>query len=509
MENNFDIDEVNAKATLFDVVDMDGGRIVAAEEYAENEYTALLQFGPSYWEGVETLKELYNKYKDQGFDIIGYASLGLDLFSAGEVRDFVEQNEFPWRNVLWDEDNLIHEIDPMWSLRNYYPYYSLPFVTVVDSSGDIAFYSDNLDKENQGLEIFLDEKLGGVAPPQYYTSTDYSADGRVSKLQSATEGDGIDVVMMGDAFSDRMIANGTYERVMRDAMEYLFVEEPYKSHRAMFNVYMVDVVSPNEGYEYGMKTALDTWFGDMTLVGGDDYDVTDYTRMALSEERMDEAMTIVMMNSTEYSGTCYLYYPSREGDYGSGYSISYFPMGSDKQVFRELLNHEANGHGFSKLADEYFYEGYGAMPESEKTGFREVSEKFGWNKNVDLTGDPTQVKWAKFISDSRYAGQGLGTFEGAATYFRGAWRPTDNSIMHDNTGGFNAPSRESIYYKMHKMAYGLGWHYFYEEFVAWDLSHRTRAAEGVSATRGVGVLRPSTPPVVRPYTWRELKPAGR
>ena len=44
--------------------------------------------------------------------------------------------------------------------------------------------------------------------PEIYTSTDYSADGTYELLQSATVGNGIDVVLMGDAYSDRLIATG-------------------------------------------------------------------------------------------------------------------------------------------------------------------------------------------------------------------------------------------------------------------------------------------------------------
>lgn len=32
-------------------------------------------------------------------------------------------------------------------------------------------------------------------------------------LQKASEGNGINVVLMGDAFSDRQVADGTYERL--------------------------------------------------------------------------------------------------------------------------------------------------------------------------------------------------------------------------------------------------------------------------------------------------------
>ena len=50
-----------------------------------------------------------------------------------------------------------------------------------------------------------------------YESSDFSEDGKAVLLQRATEGRGIDIVLMGDAFSDRLVANGVYMQKMRQA----------------------------------------------------------------------------------------------------------------------------------------------------------------------------------------------------------------------------------------------------------------------------------------------------
>ena len=36
----------------------------------------------------------------------------------------------------------------------------------------------------------------------------------------------------------------------------------------------------------------------------------------------------------------------------------------------------------------------------------------------------------------------------------------------------SAPSREAIYYRIHKLAYGASWKYDYETFVSWDAKNR-------------------------------------
>lgn len=131
-------------------------------------------------------------------------------------------------------------------------------------------------------------------------------------------------------------------------------------------------------------------------------------------------------------------------------------------------------------------------------------ESYGWYKNLDFTSDPTLVKWAEFITDERYAGQGLGVFEGGYGYDYGVWRPSRTSIMSgDLAAGYNAPSREAIYYRIHKLAYGADWEYDYETFVAYDEVNRSTAAQ-TAATRTY-VLQPAEMPELKviPMTWRE------
>lgn len=338
--------------------------------------------------------------------------------------------------------------------------------------------------------------------PDYYISSDYSQDGAVTTLQKATDGRGIDIVLLGDGFSDRQIADGTYRSVMNKMADAFFSEEPYKTCRGLFNVYAVTVVSASEGYEHpGQK--LGGWFGDGTSVGGSDAQCESYAKRVLPDERMDDALIVVAMNSTRYGGTCYMYNPSG-GDYGSGLSVAYFPVGETDEGLARLVHHEAGGHGFAKLGDEYAYENNGTIPKNEISA-REVNMPYGWWKNCDFTDDPSLVKWCHFLADTRYQYDGLGCFEGGFTYWKGVWRPTLNSIMRDNTGGFNAPSREAIWYRIHKLAYGSGWNYNYEEFVAYDTINRKTSASTSSVQRNKveRTYPPTAPPVVLNRRWNE------
>ena len=327
--------------------------------------------------------------------------------------------------------------------------------------------------------------------PDFYISTDYSQDGVPFTIQTATEGAGINLVFMGDCFVDTDIADGSYRANLEHAADVFFAVEPYASYRHLFNVYGVNVVSATEGYSY-TTGKLGTYFGSGTHVGGNDSVVQEYARKALPSADFGKVLIIVMMNRPYYAGTCYMYY-NRTGDYGQGLSIAYFPLGTDDTMFAGLVQHEAGGHGFAKLADEYNY----SEPISDDTkASYQSQEPYGWWRNVDFTADPTLVKWNSFLQDSRYSQEQLGVYEGACTYATGAYRPSVNSIMRYNTGGFNAPSREAIYYRIHKLAYGDSWQYDREAFVEYDAVNRAQSFSAWSSNAYWEQLPPLAPPVV-------------
>ena len=336
-----------------------------------------------------------------------------------------------------------------------------------------------------------DDALMYAPNDRSYVSSDYSENGKYVALQTASEGKGIDIVLMGDGYSDRQIASGRYEADMRKAMEAFFSKEPYTSFRHLFNVYMVKCVSKTEGcytdYTYG-DTALNCYIkSDGVSISGDGSTIYTYAREIFGEQaypdnngpRTDESTLIVIMNSDAYAGVCYQTSPkyNTSKNYGNGNALTYFSLCGDDALFANLLIHEAAGHGFGKLGDEYFSSGNGAITNYYYYEIKDF-EQWGWFKNVDATvGDALTaqtIKWKHFLSDSRYLGL-VGIYEGAYSFAQNAYRPSDNSIMRhvkESDGKFNAPSREAIYYRIHKLAYGDSWTYNFEEFATWDAKNR-------------------------------------
>lgn len=317
-------------------------------------------------------------------------------------------------------------------------------------------------------------------------------DGRVTRLQTHTEGNGVNIVIMGDAYTEAQNLDGTYNNMMKKAMEAFFNVEPYTTFRNLFDVYMVNVVSQSDSYDSDVsQRRLATWFGSGTSVGGDDVMCKRYALHAVRPERDDwqtiswdnehmmdtevalgNTLVIVMMNREYYAGTCYMgvYWVNDPLlDFTQGNSVAYFSLGSNEGEFEALLHHEAGGHGFGYLADEYCYSGTGTVTQEEIDQYRMWQNDFHAYRNVDFINNPAQVLWAGLLADERYNGEGLGVFEGAGGYYEyGVFKPTELSIMCDNVGCFNAPSREQIYKRLHKLAYGKTWTYDYEEFVAYD-----------------------------------------
>lgn len=327
------------------------------------------------------------------------------------------------------------------------------------------------------------------------TSTDLTThDKEVVQLQTHTEGTGVPIVLMGDGFIDTEIASGFYREVMEQSMENLFTEEPLKGLRNYFDVWMVTAVSLNNAFNDNYSTKFGCSYNSAvsTEIIGSNSLVEEYAQavpqLASDAALFDEALLIVILNTEAYAGTTYL---GLESTVQTGSicerAIAYCPTveGVEAERFRQVLVHEAMGHGLGKLIDEYSYEQNGEIPSYLVNTYRE-RQALGWFVNADFTNDPTQVLWNRFLADSRYqgvdpCGQTLGLYQGACTYWTGTWRPTDDSMMRHNQNGFNAPSREAIYKRVMSAAYGSNWMYDYDEFTAFDQIHLPQPAATTKA----------------------------
>lgn len=331
------------------------------------------------------------------------------------------------------------------------------------------------------------QQNGYYLQTELYTSSDYSQDGKIIKLQNATRGTGIDIVIMGDGFVDRdMESGGKYEQRMYTAMESFFDIEPSKSYREYFNVYMIKVVSANEVFSTSNSTtALNVQFGEGTSISGDNPKCFKYASL-INGIHIPDAVVNVVVNSPKYAGTCW--------NYTDGSAIAYIPYIDNLDTeFAKVIHHEVIGHAFSKLLDEYIY--YNRYINSEETAnFNERRTRFnmGWNMTIDKNNIP----WKHFIGHIKYPMVGM--HEGGFFCSQGVWRAEENHCMNNNVPYFNGPSRELFVKRLKKI---VGEQYLWSEFVINDKYNpfATKAARTKQT-------RPQlTPPIMVDTDWKGNK----
>lgn len=290
-------------------------------------------------------------------------------------------------------------------------------------------------------------------------------DGDRITLQTAAKGNGVNIVLMGDCFDAKDISEGKYLKAMQDAYSYFFDIEPYLTYKDYFNVYGVFGMSPDSGMGT-VNTIREARFGSQyTLNEGvaPNFE-TAFAAACLAPINDDVARTLIIMieNSAEYSGLCYMW--------GDGSAVAVVPMSVDPAPydFRGLVHHEAGGHGFGKLADEYIY--HNAFIQScicnccKHADEVKVHQSYGFYGNISLTGDMQSVPWSHMIYDPQYSNT-VDVYEGAFFHTRGVFRSEPTSCMHNNIPYYNAISREAMVKRIKQYA---GETYSFEEFKAND-----------------------------------------
>ena len=317
-------------------------------------------------------------------------------------------------------------------------------------SGEIKFLLDGKDYRSTMTVEQYDYQYG---------------DGDMVTLQEAKTGNGVNIVIMGDCFDAKDISEGKYLKAMHDAYSYFFDIEPYLTYKDYFNIYGVFGMSADSGMGT-VNTIREARFGSQyTLNEGvsPDFETTFAAAcLAPINDDVSKALVIMIENSSDYSGLCYMW--------GDGSAVAVVPMSEDPAPydFRGLVHHEAGGHGFGKLADEYIY--HNAFIQScgctccshvkELNAFK----SYGFYDNISLTGDMQSVPWSHMIYDPQYSNT-VDVYEGAFFHTRGVFRSEPTSCMHNNIPYYNAISREAMVKRIKKYA---GEEYSFEDFKAND-----------------------------------------
>lgn len=288
-------------------------------------------------------------------------------------------------------------------------------------------------------------------------------------LQKATKGNngGINIVLLGDGFNAKDIASGKYLKDIKQEVEYFFGIEPYKTYRDYFNVYTAIPLSTESGVGTVNTIRYNRFY--TTFTGGvglkADYDeVFDYALGAptVNKGNLNQTLIIMVPNSTDYGGICQMW--------EDGSAIAFCPQSTYGYPLdtRGVIQHEAGGHGFGKLGDEYIYhnafiDACGCSCCGHVLEFN-GAKSLGWFDNLELTGKMHSVGWSHLIFDDRYSDI-VDIYEGGYMHNRGVFRSEPNSCMNNNIPYYSTISRESIVKRIKAYA---GETYSFEDFVKND-----------------------------------------
>lgn len=358
----------------------------------------------------------------------------------------------------------------------------------VSQSGNVFTFSENTGAErtvtvecqanipNVSLNFYksitLTQRAAGTAlTKQYYSN------GHKVALSQATSNcaNKFNIVILGDGYQKKDLAvGGKFERSAKSVMDSFFAIEPYKTFKDRFNVYMVTYQSNDEGTDIRSSSITkDTYFNSYCQGGGNTAAYVDGTDKVINavkaavgsgDAQYYRSIAILLINTDEQAGSTGYPYREMTSGWPNGYaSFSIAVLAANSSGTNGLVKHEAGGHAFGRLADEY-YSGSNTASSSNKNDLSNWHKK-GWYWNVN----PTNSGNYYMFTNSSYSSE-VGFIEGAWGYAYGIYRPTQGGMMQSNTGVFNAPSRHAIYHRIITESEGTN-AYSWSKFLEYDRNH--------------------------------------
>lgn len=451
---NIDFTGINLKLPEVDVTDyLANTRRSTSEILQENELTFIIHraYGNS------------NNFNEVSFvdKYLGYAPKGLGMVIADSQKDYQKsESEIESYAAIIREmqaKGVPNEI--VWT--NHFGKAiagSVGSMSLIDKDGNLIWYGP-MDWSLGGYDSVIDSYCRKILgdPVEHdrfvydtYTSSDYSKDGEFITVQTAEEGNGVDLVFMGDGYVDKDI-DGTYIDDMNAGINELFAIEPLKSLKPRFNIYIMKVVSPNEFTHDGEQ------------------------RLKYDANNVYEYLNKIPGLTPETAHVCVI--TNRPNDFVvSGYadmndnggSIAWIQEGKASSI----IVHEAGGHGIGKLLDEYLtgHDDSSLSDEQQEQMRQQLTAMYharDWGKNLSFYSEPEKAPWAHMMADEDYADE-VGMYQGAWMFPTICWRATENSVMNNDYSRFNAPSREAIYKQVMKASEGDSWTFDFAEFKQFD-----------------------------------------
>lgn len=442
-----------------------------------NKLTMLLNWDPTQEESLRFIEKVVRRFHTlfgpQGFAVVVIVRQGEEYRAAAE--QYLRNHDVPW--------TVVSEYSDTQGRRIILPDYPYPSYLLFDQTGKLvvdmykgqAVFDPMPGQDTFEIELnsfkhskFLNKEFEDVFGygECTYQSTDFSKDKQYEMLQKATKGRGIDVLLMGDGFTDIDIDTGYYREVMEFAMESYFFLEPLKSFRDYFNVYMVYAVSRDYtigGYDSRNNTAFqvkavrsDEWFSTYTARQR----IPDYCKVCPIDQSPEYFPTVIINGAD--GGVTYI----QSSTMGPNCAFNGFDNVACLGIYLGSVAHESVGHGFGLLADEYTDPlNFERISESLKSRIINLQNEDGRYLNISFTDDPKRVYWSHLIGHPNYPY--VGVYEGGYSYYEDVWRSEERSIMRDSATEFyfNTICRELLYRRIMELA---GEEYSFDKFLQID-----------------------------------------
>lgn len=496
-----------------DIPVVPGARVVIPFSYAVSDPNATYEVKVSSFEGAGIKNAYMNKYypdfKTGNFSVvvsddlsqIGSAKVTLSLIIGSGENQEVITKDFTFmdcgESFTFDSYEKVDciggdvVVEP--NVTENITSHIVVSCTLVSNVGNIFTFGANTGVERTAT---IEYKFNvNKVPFDYYKSvtlTQKAAGSPIDETQYYQNGDRVilnaadasgctnylNVVILGDGYvkADLKKGDGLFERRARSAMDSFFAIEPYKTFKNRFNVYMVTYESSESGTDIKSEGInKNTYFGSYCQGGGntaayvaDTTPVINAVKDAVGggEDAYLRSIAILLINTSEQAGSTG--YPVREFKSGfvNGYaSFAIAALAANSTGTNGLVKHEAGGHAFGRLADEYYTNGNVAS-DANKTDLSNWHAK-GWYWNVSPTNTGNYYKF----TNSAYTTDEVQYWEGGWGYNYGIYRPTTGGMMQGSNGVFNAPCRHAIYHRIITESEGAN-AYSWSKFLEYDQKNR-------------------------------------
>jgi len=188
----------------------------------------------------------------------------------------------------------------------------------------------------------------------------------------------VDLLVLGDGFTaDEM---GSYRKAAQGVMDALFAEEPFRSRKSDFNVWIIETPSGHSGISRPRSGV----FRNTPL--GARYNSFDSQRYILS---LDDRRWRDVAAAAPYDAVIILV---NDRKYGGGGIYNLYSTASAGSAFAPYLYVHEFGHHFAGLGDEYY-----TSPVSYEAPPSITVEP--WEPNITALLNPAELKWRDLLEE--------------------------------------------------------------------------------------------------------------